>query len=374
MIYHFSYAWGFSASPVDTAYARLSGLGWMGVDLFFVLSGFLITGILHDSRGRDGYFSSFFARRSLRIFPLYYAFVLLVLPLSVWLQTGDAAPAVAALRDRGGWYLGYAVNFMVALDGGWATSMPHTEHLWSLALEEQFYLVWPPLVLLLSRRALIRTSAVLVVVALAARTVLWAAGASPVATYVLPFTRMDALLMGALVALLVRELGSMAPLARQAPRVLVGAGLVAVATLATASPRSSWASPWVQTVGFTAIGAFFAAALVAAVSADESSRWGRILRGPWLRMFGKYSYALYIFHPLVLAGLRANGWGAARFAGLGGSVQIGVHLLFTAFATLVSLAVAWLSWNLAEKHFLTFKHRFSTRPKPIPAVAPTPAA
>ena len=176
MIYHFSYAWGFSASPVVTVYARLSGVGWMGVDLFFVLSGFLITGILHDCRGRDGYFSSFFARRSLRIFPLYYAFVLLVLPLSVWLQTGDAAPAVAALRDRGGWYLGYAVNFMVALDGGWATSMPHTEHLWSLALEEQFYLVWPPLVLLLSRRALIRTSAVLVVVALAARTVLCAAG------------------------------------------------------------------------------------------------------------------------------------------------------------------------------------------------------
>jgi peptidoglycan/LPS O-acetylase OafA/YrhL len=342
------------------------------VDLFFVLSGFLITGILHDSRGRAGYFSSFYARRFLRIFPLYYAFVLLVLPAAARLLSADPGPAVAALRGKSGWYLGYAVNFMMAFRGGWGASVLNTAHLWSLAVEEQFYLVWPPLVLLLSRRALIRTSGGLVVLALLIRVAMRLGGASDVATYVLPFARMDALLVGALVALAVRELGSVAPLARHAPRVLLGSGLVAAATLASAPARMSWTSPWVQTVGLTAIAVFFAAALVLAVAAPEGSRWGRLLRAPSLRTFGKYSYALYIFHPLVLAVLQANGWGAGRFAALGPELQIGVHLLFTAFASTVSLGAAWLSWNLMEKHFLKARHRFSTRPAVGPE--PTPAA
>jgi len=371
ILYHSSYASALSASPVDAAYARLSGAGWMGVDLFFVLSGFLITGILDDSRGRDGYFSSFYARRFLRIFPLYYAFVLLVLPLSARLLAGNLAPDVAELRAKSGWYLGYAVNFLVVLHDGWKATVPHTSHLWSLAVEEQFYLIWPPLVFLLPRRALIRASAALVGVALAARTVLLAAGIGPVVAYVLPFTRMDALLMGALVALGMRELGSVAPLARHAPRVLIGAGLVAAASLATGSPRLGWTAPWVQTIGFTAIAAFFAAALVTAVAADGSSRWGRILRAPWLRTFGKYSYALYIFHPLVLAVLYAHGWGAERFAVPGAGVQIGAQLLYAAFSTAVSLAVAWLSWNLLEKHFLKLKHRFSTHPRAVASGLPS---
>jgi peptidoglycan/LPS O-acetylase OafA/YrhL len=374
MVYHFSSGWYFTAAPVDAVYERVSTAGWMGVDLFFVLSGFLITGILHDSRERAGYFSSFYARRFLRIFPLYYAFVLLVLPAAAHLVGTAPEPAVAALREKSGWYLGYAVNFLVALEG-WQAPVLYTAHLWSLAVEEQFYLLWPPLVLLLSRRALIRTSAALVVLALLARVAMRLGGAGAAATYVLPFTRMDALLLGGLVALAVRELGGVAPLARHAPRVLAGAGLVAAATLATAPARTSWSAPWVQTVGLTAIAVFFAALLVTAVAAPEGSRWGRFLCAPSLRTFGKYSYALYIFHPLVLVVLQMNGWAAGRFAGFGPGAQIGVHLIFTAFVTLVSLGVAWLSWNLVEKHFLRIKHRFSTRPKTIePAPVPVPGA
>jgi peptidoglycan/LPS O-acetylase OafA/YrhL len=372
MIYHFSFGWVFSNAPLDAAYARLSGVGWMGVDLFFVLSGFLITGILHDTRGRAGYFTSFYARRFLRIFPLYYVFVLLVMPAAAHLLSNDPAPAVAALRAKSGWYLGYGVNFMLALRG-WQSTVLASAHLWSLAVEEQFYLLWPPLVLLLSRRALIRTSAALAIVALLVRVAMRLGGAGEVATYVLPFARMDALLLGGLVALAVRELGSAAPLARHAPRVLAGSGLVAAATLVAAPARMSYASPWVQTVGLTAIAIFFSAALVMAIAAPEGSRLGRFLRAPSLRTFGKYSYALYLFHPLVLAVLQANGWGPKRFAALGPQLQLPVHLTFTAFATLVSLGVAWLSWNLLEKHFLKAKNRFSTRPadeaRPTTAVA-----
>jgi len=374
MVYHFSSAWPFADSLLDAAYARASAVGWVGVDLFFVLSGFLITGILYDSRERAGYFTSFYARRVLRIFPLYYAFVLLVLPLAAQLIAANPARVLAIFGASREWYLGYAVNFMVALHG-WKSTVLQTAHLWSLAVEEQFYLLWPPLVLLLSRRALLRTSAALVVLALLARVALRLGGAGEVPAYVLPFARMDALLLGAMVALAVREMGSVAPLARRAPRVLAASGMVAGVTLGAAPARVSWASPWVQTIGLTAIAVFFAALLVTAVAAPETSRWGRALRAPSLRTFGKYSYALYIFHPLVVAVLQATGWGADRFAALGVGTQVGVHLMFTAFATLVSLGVAWLSWNLMEKHFLRLKHRFATRPKAAePELAPVPAA
>lgn len=373
MFYHFSYAWYFSASPADAAYARLSGAGWVGVDLFFVLSGFLITGILHDSRERAGYFSSFYARRILRIVPLYYGFVLGVLPLTAWLGAPDPAHSLAGLRAQIGWYLSYAVNFMLAFRGGWQAPVLPTGHLWSLALEEQFYLVWPPLVLLLSRRALIRTSGALVAAALLVRVGMRLGGAGEVATYVLPFARMDALLLGALVALVAREMGSVKPLARHAPRVLAVSGVVAAALLASAPARKSSTSLAVQTVGLTAIAVFFAALLVSAIAAPEGSRWGRVLRAPSLRTFGKYSYALYIFHPLVKTVLEAAGWGANRFLGLGGWIELPVHLAFTAFGTLVSLAVAWLSWHLLEKRFLRLKERYTTRPRAAEAV-PRPRA
>jgi peptidoglycan/LPS O-acetylase OafA/YrhL len=369
MVYHFSYGGSFSPSAMNGAYARVSGAGWMGVDLFFVLSGFLITGILYDSRGRTGYFSSFYARRVLRIFPLYYAFVLLVLPAAAWVGAPDSARAFARLRDACGWYLGYAVNFMLVFRGGWKADILSTSHLWSLAVEEQFYLLWPPLVLLLSRRALIRTSAALAVAALLARVALRLGGAGEVATFVLPFARMDALLLGALVALGMRELGSVAPLARRAPRVLALSGAVAAATLASAPARTSYAAPWVQTVGYTAIAVFFAALVVTAVAAPAGSRWGRLLRAPALATLGKYSYALYIFHPLVMTTLEALGLGADRFAASGEPLPVAGHLAFTAVATLVSLAAAWLSWNLMERHFLRLKDRFPTRPR---ASEPTP--
>jgi peptidoglycan/LPS O-acetylase OafA/YrhL len=351
--------------------------GFLGVDLFFVLSGYLLTSLLlvEWEAGNRIDLRRFWLRRARRLLPALVVVVLAALILaSIFARTDlgrTRGDAVSSLLYYTNWHLIVANHSYFTLMG--RPSL--LQHLWSLAVEEQFYFVWPPLVLLLSRRALIRTSAVLVAAALLARVALRLGGAGEVATYVLPFARMDALLLGALVALAVRELGSVAPLARHAPRVLAASGTVAAATLAFAPARMSWSSPAVQTVGLTAIAVFFAALLVTAVAAPESSRWGQVLRAPSLRTFGKYSYALYIFHPLVLAVLQANGWGASRFAGFGAGVQIGVHLVFAAFATLVSLGAAWLSWNLMEKHFLRLKHRFATRPKAAaPELAPVPGA
>src|SRR5262249_22727268 len=158
MEYHFwglSFAFaGFEAtSSVDRWANRLRLVGWSGVDLFFVLSGFLITGILLDSkRSPATYFRSFYARRFLRIFPPYYGFlllVLLVMPRTGWMSE---VARVAELRDVQIWFWLYLVNVATALTPLHVQVPLVDSHFWSLSVEEQFYLVWPLLVLTLRRR------------------------------------------------------------------------------------------------------------------------------------------------------------------------------------------------------------------------------
>src|SRR5205823_1934832 len=125
--------------------------GWSGVDLFFVLSGFLITGILCDAKGRDGYFRNFFTRRILRIFPLYYGFlgvVFLLLP-----RVTPFGRHLAALLHYQVWYWTYLLNVLISLRG-WPP-VADFNHFWLLAVEDQFYLVWPFVVYMLGRRALL---------------------------------------------------------------------------------------------------------------------------------------------------------------------------------------------------------------------------
>ena len=148
-------------------------LGWAGVDLFFVLSGFLITRLLVESRGADNYFRVFYARRLLRIFPLYYV-SLLVLVLLFRVPGGESL-----------WYWLYASNVKATLSG-WPSAP--LSHFWSLAVEEQYYLVWPLAVSLLSRRALVSLCAGLVVLVPAARAGAWVLGVPEIGLYVLtPF-------------------------------------------------------------------------------------------------------------------------------------------------------------------------------------------
>jgi peptidoglycan/LPS O-acetylase OafA/YrhL len=141
---------------------RLLLSGYLGVDLFFVLSGFLITGILVDARSRPHYFRTFYMRRALRIFPLYYG-LLAVAYLSVPLLSPEDAPLLTG-ADSPWWYWLYASNIGMAVKGNWLTSPTWFSlgHFWSLAVEEQFYMVWPFVVFLTKTRWLYRLCAVLV--------------------------------------------------------------------------------------------------------------------------------------------------------------------------------------------------------------------
>jgi len=141
MLHHFTYYR--PTSGIDEQIVSVLIFFWTGVDLFFVLSGFLITGILLDTRGNERYFTSFYARRILRIFPLYYLILFLAL---VVLPKFPAVHTVLIGQDASvdlppQWpYWLYLTNFSIA-DRGWVHGW--VDVAWSLAIEEQFYLIWP---------------------------------------------------------------------------------------------------------------------------------------------------------------------------------------------------------------------------------------
>jgi peptidoglycan/LPS O-acetylase OafA/YrhL len=198
MLYHLTLP---PAAALDRVWAGIASFGWAGVDLFFVLSGFLITGILFDAKGGKHYFRNFYARRTLRIFPLYYAVMMVLLVIVPRLPFAHAARYAAASGDQI-WYWTYLSNFALGWRHEW--NLGSLDLAWSLAIEEQFYLLWPAVVFLLGRRALIGICGAVIVAALAARTALTLWGAHPIPIHVLTPCRMDSLALGALVALAAR--------------------------------------------------------------------------------------------------------------------------------------------------------------------------
>src|SRR2546427_8382575 len=150
-----------ATASIDVVVRAVAYAGWMGVDLFFVLSGFLITGILLDTRGQPGWWPNFIARRALRIFPLYYGaltVLFVLLPrLARWSE-----PQFTTLQANQTWYWTYTVNLLAALTQGRGTPLS-TLHFWSLSVEEQFYLIWPLIVWACKPRSLLRVIGLIVI-------------------------------------------------------------------------------------------------------------------------------------------------------------------------------------------------------------------
>lgn len=357
MAFHFSL---FSNIPGSTSatflWHSVAGMGWIGVDLFFVLSGFLITGILYDSKASASYFRVFYARRALRIFPLYYgvlALFFVVLPM--------LAPGAQAVRENASdqvWYWTHLANVQIALRGDWSAISPYVAHFWSLAVEEQFYLVWPIAVLLLSGRQLIRFCAAIIIFSLLFRIYLFASGAS-IAAFVLTPARMDTLAFGAALAIACRDAALYAQLRRFArPTAIVSA--LALCVIALWRGGLDKHDVVTSTIGFTALGALFSIAIFFALMVRRTSRYHLALSSRGLRFFGKYSYALYIFHQPVALVLTGIGLPVAltRVGATGFVAQI----FYVVMATSLSVGLALLSWNVYEKQFLKLKDRVAHRP------------
>jgi peptidoglycan/LPS O-acetylase OafA/YrhL len=347
---------GFSSpqTRLDRLHLGAISMGWMGVDLFFVLSGFLITGILLDAKGNSHFFRNFYARRAVRIFPLYYGFLLLycvVLPRLPW--TGMEIPADYLRWPTALWL--YVSNFAMSV----AETMESGELaiFWSLAIEEQFYLFWPTVVFLADRKGLQRTCVALIAGSLVLRLVLAASGASWEPLYFLTPCRLDTLAAGALAACLVRGPTPVPLLVYRARVLLACTGGMLLGTLAWRG-NLNYNDRLVQTAGYSVIALFFTALLLLTVLCGRRSPQAIFFEQPWLRMFGKYSYALYVFHEVVIVhlGRPCKEFLASRVT-LGGS-QVPGRLLFTGLVVAVTLAAALLSWHVYEKQFLKLKAYF----------------
>src|SRR5688572_4444796 len=195
MLHHFTYIR--PTSGIDGLIGGVLFFCWSGVDLFFVLSGFLITGILLDTRGSERYFSTFYARRTLRIFPLYYLVLFVAL---IVLPQFPAVNSVLVGSDNSPpqWpYWFYVTNFAIA-DGGWVHGW--VDVAWSLAIEEQFYLVWPLLIWLCRPRLFALLCAVILVAEPIARVYARATDVPSLSIFVLPWFRLDGFATGALLA------------------------------------------------------------------------------------------------------------------------------------------------------------------------------
>ena len=273
-----------SAAILDKVINKGFEFGWVGVDLFFALSGYLITGILFDSRRKDGYLKAFFGRRVLRIFPLYFCFL-----AGLTFFAALIAPSLADSRrflHLEGWYWLYGVNFLVASHGDWNAAPFDTGILWSLAIEEQFYLIWPFVVWKSSRTTLVQLCAALIACACLLRIVLRWHGVSPPAIYALTPARMDVLLVGALAALLVRGPSSRDQLRGYMRSALaVGVGLLALSVIADRGVTGN--GRVMQTLGFTGIALCAFAVILMTRTMAPDGRLRTLLRSRVLMFFGE---------------------------------------------------------------------------------------
>lgn len=357
--------------PVLRESLGLMHSGWCGVDLFFVLSGFLITGILCDTRDSPRFFRTFYARRTLRIFPLYYA----VLAVNLLIVPAFLAPASdlnAALAH--GWSLWtYTSNVDQGLANHWIfnTNSVALGHFWSLALEEQFYLFWPAVVYFLSRRNALGVCIAILLAAPLIRVWMAVQGSPMLSIYLLPWCRADALAAGALAAMLVRAPGGLAKLQRPALLTLIATG-VPLAILFFPTRELSYDAPAVYTVGFSLLALFFAAALLRILALKPAAPPYRLLTSRPLTVVGKYSYGLYVFH-LVLIPVYNHFFSVPILRSYLHSYTLSL-LVFAGLSFAATFAAALVSWRLLEAPCLSLKRLFpyGVAPRPRRRVLPTP--
>lgn len=353
----------------DRIMAKAVELGWSGVDLFFVLSGFLITGILLDTRNASNYFSSFYSRRVLRVFPVYYWSLAILF---------GVAPMVSALRGLStphnyhAWFWTYLGNWPVWLD---AKAAPALSHFWSLAVEEQFYMLWPVAVWLTPRRRLGLLLASFTITAVVLRWVLPAYGFNAEWLYRNTLSRIDTLSLGACGALLVRSVKTRNLLRNRAGFLLVAAiaGVISTRALGALTGSSSNTGLWMQRVGYSLLAlSSLSIVLFAAVGTGPSTRAltsaaHRILQARLLRLFGRYSYGMYVYHVPLLIVIRYFAgdllrWTALRYSGIP-VVTILIAICFVA---------AMASYEVAERRILKLKRYFDPKHEAFAIAADTP--
>src|SRR5579863_3479927 len=346
VVFYHGLFWARDFSPFNSSQARILffiGTGKFGVNLFFVLSGFLITGLLLDSRARPDYFKRFYIRRALRILPLYYVILLL---LQVTQLTSNSFLLMSLLHSSN-----------LSLIFGIAMSYPV---LWSLAVEEHFYLAWPAAVRRLSPSLLMGIATAIILVSPVLRLVCyWHATLRSIpgnGWLYYSWNTSDGLACGALLSIAVREFGSSRRrLVQLSLMFLALAGMISLVGLpfgimTRESPVGAalqW-TPW--NLAFTGL---LGLSLLAG-----TSRWKAYVAPPLLTFFGRISYGLYLLHVLFFIGYDRflPRFASPSFLSLGPWEAMWVRFMIAGTAGVVA---AYLSRRFFEEPFLRLKDRFS---------------
>ncbi|MCB0781189.1 MAG: acyltransferase [Flavobacteriales bacterium] len=324
-------------SPYTPAIAHI---GSLGVDLFFAISGFLITGILLRSRttvalGRNNLLSvlrSFYVRRSIRLFPIYYLSLLIL-----------AILGLQEIREHWTWYAFYLANFHMALTGQWPGAL---SHLWSLSVEEQFYLLWPFLILSLRDKWLPWVLLVAMLLAPLFRLLLSGIHAGPMSIAIITPCCLDPLCGGALL--------SYAFHAGRPERwwnwlrLAGGIGILGTGVMLTRYILDSTGGPVNGTMPLLRVFTTLTfTAIIGHADAERTGRLGRLLICRPMVGLGRISYGVYLYHPFV-------GWGLDHAVGKSQSPTVMMFVL----VLVCTILVASLSWHLVERPISSLKHRF----------------
>src|SRR5271156_2613261 len=311
---------------------QLFGAGWMGVDLFFVLSGLLITGILLDTKGSAGYFKNFYVRRVLRIWPLYYSLIFFMFVVVRFLSASEFR---TVMQQSSPWWAFplFLQNFLIPISTNAAGPLGVT---WSLAIEEQFYVIWPLLVRFCSSKQLRRVAVAEICISPVLRYYL---SLHHVNLYTNIFCRLDGLMAGALLALLIRT-DDFVP-----SKLLKRAWILLLITAPLAFLTEAFHARWIV-FSFTAL----ASAAFVFVSMFSERKWLQaIMTNRFLVYTGTISYGLYLLHKIP--------FGLVQTLRLDRNPYLPLPIIFV-----TSFGLAALSWNLLEKPFLKLKLFFDSKP------------
>ncbi len=346
--------------------------GWMGVQMFFVFSGFLITGILlrmKEKMSAREYFLKFYIRRFFRIFPLYYFYLFLILGLAMWgISTSYKIKMMNVVMDQIGYAFLYVYNFFSVYRG--FNSSPFLDHLWSLSVEEQFYIFWPLLIFFVDEKYLKKLFLAGIIAGPVFRIAIFliyqtghieffhASEIPPI--YPLPFSHVDAFALGAYISCF-----SIPNARKQLAYLSIGVPLLGFITqfaangrfesLLTLGYQDALPDAYQFIWAYTLLNYWF---VVLIYCVAHEKLFVRFLDWPPLQYLGRISYGLYIYHFAVVYQFPVVWFmGLVRRFGLP-EEYASLYILILSFV--VTVAVASLSYYVLEKPFLRLKDRFAS--------------
>lgn len=335
-VFHVRHWWNLLSLTMD--------IGWIAVPVFFVMSGYLIGGILYDTRDREGFFRVFYYRRILRVFPIYYITLLAVACL-------DTIHYRVSLDYTYWLHFLYIQNLLPGYSGD-TGALPSCQisHFWSLAVEEQFYLVWPLVVWFCpNRRILLRVTILLISFCVIVRfTAVWI-GMSPDRSFVATPTRVDAILLGVVLALIRHD--RIYKLIEPFAKYVAIAGICIMFILA-AKPTFEVMFPNLSTATEISLVNLIAMAIIVA-AIEKESFLRRICSLSWVCWLGSLSYGLYVFHLIY------RRWFMESFLySLANHMPLpAAYFVSTSIAFCLTLFLALVSYSCIEKPAMNMKKR-----------------